>query len=154
MSTLRTSLRPLLADVPAQRPLRRRVAWRLTFTLLAIGLLVGALPASAVATTEPARTGNAGWQVVGRQGIVRIVIVPVQDAADPAAYAREIEQLCEEGQTCFLNFYTNSRNAPLSVPLPEAISSEAVAMFRRSMKAGAEMMQYACSLKIPNAKCF
>jgi len=125
-------------------------------TLLAIGLLVGALPASAAAGPTPG-TGAAnspGWQVVGRQGIVRIVIVPVKEATDPAAYAREIDHLCEAGQTCFVNFYTNRTDAPVSVPLSAEVADQAVAVFRRSMKAGAEMMQYACSLKIPNVECF
>jgi len=79
------------------------------------------------------------WPVAGQQGVLRFVIVPTELARDRAAYARQIELLCQPGQTCFLNFYTNTAGAALTVPLPDAIDHEATAVFRRSMKQGAEL---------------
>jgi len=94
------------------------------------------------------------WPLAGQQGIVRSVIVPMDQARERAAYARQIRLLCEPAQTCFLNFYTNSTGAPLSMPLPDAISNESTAAFRRSAKQGAEVFRWNCRLQIPKEDCF
>jgi hypothetical protein len=94
------------------------------------------------------------WPVAGQQGVLRFVIVPTELARDRAAYARQIELLCQPGQTCFLNFYTNTAGAALTVPLPDAIDHEATAVFRRSMKQGAELMRWSCRLQITLDDCF
>ena len=99
------------------------------------------------APTEP-------WPVAGQQGIMRFVIVPTELARDRAAYARQIELLCQPGQTCFLNFYTNTRGAALAMPLPDAIDQEATVVFRRSMKQGAELLRWSCRLQVAPDDCF
>ena len=94
------------------------------------------------------------WPLAGQQGIVRSVIVPMDQARDRAAYARQVRLLCEPNQTCFLNFYTNSTGAPLSMPLPDATSNESTAAYRRSAKQGTEIFRWNCRLQIPKEDCF
>ncbi len=106
------------------------------------------LPAGAVLSADEA------WPLAGQQGLVRFVIVPVVQAKDEPAYQRQVAKLCEPDRTCFLNFYTNSTGAPLAVPLPDAIASEATATFRRSSKQGAERFQWSCRLKLVQEGCF
>ncbi len=80
--------------------------------------------------------------------------MPEAEARDRAAYQREIERLCEPERTCFVNFYTNRSGAPLALPLPEAVAHEATAIFRRSMKRGAEVFQWSCRLQVDQEPCF
>lgn len=94
------------------------------------------------------------WQVAGQQGLVRFVIVPQEQVADEKAYQRQIAGLCDPRRTCFLNFYTNSTGTAPAVPLPDAISQEATATFRRSMKNGVQIFTWSCRLKIPARECF
>jgi hypothetical protein len=94
------------------------------------------------------------WAVAGQQGLVRFIIVPQDKARERDAYEAQIKKLCEPDRTCFLNFYTNSKNAPLSVPLPDAIEQEATATFRRSSKQGAARFQWSCRLKVTTDPCF
>lgn len=113
------------------------------------------LALGAVCLAPPVRAGPDGpWPLAGQQGLVRAVIVPQEQARDRAAYVRQIQRLCEPDRTCFLNFYTNSTEAPLAMPLPDAIGNEATAIFRRSAKRGAETFRWSCRLQIPNEECF
>jgi hypothetical protein len=108
----------------------------------------------AVAALCAARAEGEAWPVAGQQGLMRLVIVPEGQARDRAAYDREIQRLCEPDRTCFLNFYTNSTAAPVSVPLPDAIDREATATFRRSAKQGAERFMWSCRLQQVTDACF
>jgi len=108
--------------------------------------------ASASAQAQPADV--ASWPVAGRQGIIRLVIVPVAQAQDRAAYDREIAALCKGQETCFINFFTNSTNAEVTVPLPDAIDKEATALLRRSAKQGVDGFRWSCRLKRPETNCF
>ncbi len=113
-----------------------------------VALLIAlSLPAAA------ARAADEPWAVAGQQGLVRLVIVPAALAKDEPAYRQQVARLCEPERTCFLNFYTNSTGAPLAVPLPDAISDEATATFRRSTKNGAERFMWSCRLKMQDP-CF
>jgi hypothetical protein len=118
--------------------------------LLGLSLLLHALPAPAA---EPAAS-PAPWPVVGRQGLVLMVIVPLDQVRSEAGYAAQIERLCPPERTCFVNFYSNSSGAQATVPLPEAIANEATATFRRSVKQGAESFRWACRLQMPVQACF
>jgi len=111
--------------------------------------------AAGVVSTGPgqAQTSEA-WTVVGPQGLVRFVIVPAAQARDRAAYVRQVGLLCEPDRTCFLNFYTNTTDAPVALPLPDAIDREATAVFRRSAKQGAERLQWSCRLRVSQEPCF
>lgn len=99
-------------------------------------------------------TDDAAWAVAGQQGLMRFIIVPPGQERDRAAYAREIQRLCEPDRTCFLNFYTNSTGAPVAVPLPDGIDREATATFRRSAKQGAERFMWSCRLQQVADTCF
>jgi hypothetical protein len=94
------------------------------------------------------------WPIAGQQGIMRFVIVPTALARDREAYARQIELLCQPGQSCFLNFYTNTQGAVIAVPLPDTIDKEATAVFRRSIKQGAELMRWSCRMQVAPDDCF
>jgi len=120
-----------------------RVALHGTLVLLA----ALAAPTTRAAPDDP-------WPLAGQQGIVRSVIVPMDQARDRAAYVRQVRLLCEPNQTCFLNFYTNSTGVPLTMPLPDAISNESTAAYRRSTKQGSEIFRWNCRLQIPNEDCF
>lgn len=113
--------------------------------IAALGL---ALPGGAVAASAE------GWVVAGQQGLVRIVVVPLAQAADKNAYERQIPNLCDPERTCFLDFYTNSTGATATVPLPDAIANEATATYRRSMKNGVESFSWSCRLKQSTPDCF
>lgn len=101
-----------------------------------------------------AATPNATWTVAGRQGIIQMVIVPVDKAQDRAAYEQQIAALCKGQETCFINFFTNSTNAALAVPLPDAIAAEPTALLRRSAKQGVNGFRWSCRLKRPELDCF
>jgi ABC-type amino acid transport system permease subunit len=92
--------------------------------------------------------------MAGRQGVMRLVIVPQAEARDREAYAREIARICPPQTTCFVNFYTNSTGAPLAVPLPDAVSAEATAVFRRSTKQMAESFRWSCRMGTTDTDCF
>jgi hypothetical protein len=115
-------------------------------------LIAGMLAATAPQAASEAST--KAWPVAGQQGLVRFVIVPADQARDPAAYAHQIQALCEPERTCFLNFYTNSTGAAVVMPLPDAIDHEATAIFRRSAKQGAERLRWSCRLQQPDEGCF
>ncbi len=99
-------------------------------------------------------TAAEPWTVVGRQGLVQVVIVPEAQAGERSAYDEQIRRLCPPEQTCFVNFHTNRTGAPLALPLPDAVTHEATATFRRSMKNGAERFQWACRVKPGAEGCF
>lgn len=83
-----------------------------------------------------------------------MVIVPLAQAQDRAAYDEQIAALCKGQETCFINFFTNSTNAGLAVPMPDAIDKEATAVLRRSAKQGVNSFRWSCRLKRPEIDCF
>ncbi|MEY8878103.1 MAG: hypothetical protein AB9M60_16445 [Leptothrix sp. (in: b-proteobacteria)] len=97
---------------------------------------------------------DAGWQVAGQQGLVRFVVVPLDQAGDRAVYAQVIAALCQPERTCFLNFYSNSRGAAVTLPLPDAIASEATATYRQSLKNGVQRLQWSCRMQRAEGECF
>lgn len=115
--------------------------------------LLFVLPLIASLLAGSARADEA-WPVAGQQGLVRFVIVPVAQAKEADAYARQVKLLCEPERTCFLNFYTNGSGAAVAMPLPDAITSEATATYRRSTKQGAERFLWSCRMKMPQQECF
>lgn len=118
---------------------------------IATGLLVLCLASAAAQDAVP----SAAWPEVARQGITRIVVVPLAQARDREAYARQIARLCQEpGSSCFINFYTNSTGAELGTPLPDAVWQEPTAVYRRSVKQGAELFRWSCRLALDPDSCF
>jgi hypothetical protein len=118
-----------------------------------LATLTGAVLLATIGPSAAAQPGEP-WPVVGRQGLVRFVVVPTDQATDRAAYTREIARLCEPEHTCFLNFYTNTQSLPAALPLPDGIAQEATATFRRSMKNGAERFWWSCRMQISSETCF
>jgi hypothetical protein len=116
---------------------------------LAAALLTAAALAPSIAAANDAR-----WQVIGRQGLVHFVVVPVDEARNQGLYEQVVTALCEPERTCFVNFYTNSTGATPSVPLPDAIAHEATATFRRSAKNGVTIFMWSCRMKVPDRECF
>lgn len=112
-----------------------------------LALVAAGLATCAAAVPDP-------WPVAGQQGLVRLVIVPAGQGPDRAAYDAQIARLCEPERTCFLNFYANSTDAPVAVPLPDAIAQEATAIFRRSAKQQAELFRWSCRLQVARDECF
>jgi hypothetical protein len=111
-------------------------------------------PAQAQSQVPAGGAAGAAWEVAGRQGLIQVVIVPPAQARDRAAYARQVALLCQPQQTCFINFFSNSTGAPLSVPLPDAIAKEPTALFRRSTKQGAELFRWSCRMGSDEGNCF
>ena len=122
----------------------------LTAPLALCVALLCAAPSPAQAQAQP----PAAWEVAGRQGLIQVVIVPPTQALDREAYARQVALLCQPQLTCFINFFGNSTGAPLSVPLPDAIAKEPVAIFRRSSKQGAELFRWSCRMGAAEGNCF
>jgi hypothetical protein len=97
---------------------------------------------------------TADWPLVGRQGLLQVVIVPAAQVKDLAAYRAQITRLCPPERTCFVNFYANPSGASATLPLPDAIAEEATARFRRSMKNGQDLFQWSCRLGVDGDPCF
>jgi hypothetical protein len=128
-----------------------------TALLQGLPLWLPLFPALFLALCFPTRAAaaEAPWAVAGQQGLVRLVIVPTEQAKESAAYQRQITLLCGgTDRTCFLNFYTNSSGAVLAVPLPDAISNEPTAVFRRSNKQQGEYFRFSCRMQLDLQNCF
>lgn len=107
-----------------------------------------------VASAAGVVAADAAWQVAGRQGILLHVIVPAEHARDRAAYQRQVPALCDNRETCFVNFYTNSTRAIVALPMPVAIADEATAVLRRSAKQGVDGFRWSCRMAMPEPNCF
>jgi hypothetical protein len=105
-------------------------------------------------SSTTAAAADETWHVVGRQGLMQVVIAPREKATEAAAYRAQIAKLCPPERTCFINFFTNSSGALAVLPLPDAIAAEATARFRRSTKNGVELLQWSCRLGLPGSECF
>lgn len=91
---------------------------------------------------------------MGRQGVVRLVLVPLAQARERKAYEQQITLMCANEGRCFINFYTNSTGAALATPLPDAVFQEATVVFRRSEKHAAQQFRWACRLGLDPGNCF
>jgi hypothetical protein len=114
-------------------------------------LAVLAMPANLVADTLPR---GPGWQVAGRLGLLQFVVVSESRAKDREFYDAIVKSLCEPDATCFLRFFTNSKQAPVQLPLPDAILEEPTAVFQRSAKQGNALFQWSCRTGLAAGNCF
>jgi hypothetical protein len=85
---------------------------------------------------------------------MQFVIVPVDYQKDKMFHIKTIKMLCPNKNTCFLNFFTNSKDAKLSFPLDERILQEPTLLYRRSSKHQNATFQWSCRLKLPVTNCF
>ena len=129
---------------------RKKITLKFPAQLAGWAALLCAAASHAQAPAPPA----GAWEIAGRQGIIQVVIVPPAQARDREAYAKQAALLCQPQLSCFINFFTNSTGAPLSVPLPDAVSNEPTAIFRRSTKQGAELFRWSCRMGTDEGNCF
>lgn len=117
--------------------------------LLSVGLLLARAGSAADALPS-----GPDWQVAGRLGLLQFIVVSESRAKDRDFYDSIIKSLCEPDTTCFLRFFTNSKKAPVTVPLADAILAEPTVMFQRSVKQSNAAFQWSCRLGIPTGNCF
>lgn len=115
-------------------------------------LLLGVLFPPAVFAADLPR--GPDWQVAGRLGLLQFVVVAESRAKEREFYDTIIKSLCEPDTTCFLRFFTNSKQALVQVPLPDAILAEPTAMFQRSAKQGNAVFQWSCRTGLAAGNCF
>ena len=117
-------------------------------------LLAGGASMGRAAAADEERTKESSWTVMGHQGIVLMVLVPLDQAKDEAAYQHQISLICGEQINCFLNFYTNSRNAEVAIPLPDEIAHEVTATYRKTYKKGVPLFTWSCRMQMIADSCF
>jgi hypothetical protein len=117
------------------------------------GAIAAALWLAGGAVAAADAVGGA-WKIAGRQGILLHVIVPAEQARERDAYMQQLPAICGRNETCFVNFYTNTTGAEVALPLPDAISSEATAVLRRSAKQGVDSFRWSCRMGQREADCF
>ena len=115
-------------------------------------LLLGVLFPPAVFAADLPR--GPDWQVAGRLGLLQFVVVAESRAKDREFYDAIVKSLCEPDTSCFLRFFTNSKQAPVQIPLPDAILAEPTAMFQRSAKQGNAAFQWSCRTGLAAGNCF
>lgn len=149
------------APRPAAALRRRCAVVALAASLLSVAAVAQrAIPdaQAPAAATGPADAASAarvtGWQLAGRLGLAQYIVVPAEQARDRAYHDAVIAEVCPADGTCFLRFFTNTENAPLAMPLPDAIEHQPTAMFQRSAKMRREMFQWACRLQVSADPCF
>ncbi len=124
-------------------------------SMMAVAVALATASAMAAdAASGAASSAAPDWQLVGRQGIIQVVVVPAAQAHDRDAYAAQALKFCAGIETCFINFYTNSTNAPLALPLPDAVNNEPTAIMRRSAKQGVDGFRWSCRMGSVEPNCF
>ena len=87
-------------------------------------------------------------------GLMKFVIIPAEKQNDVEFHRKIIKKICIQGETCFLNFFTNSKNAPEGLPLDDRILAEPTLMYKYSPKHRNEIEDWSCRLKLPIKSCF
>ena len=99
-------------------------------------------------------TVDNSFYVAGQMGLMKFVIIPAEKQSDVEFHRKIIKKTCIQGETCFLNFFTNSKNAPEGLPLDDQILSEPPLMYKYSNKHRNEIEDWSCRLKLPIKSCF
>ena len=97
--------------------------------------------------------GNS-FKIAGQMGLMKFVIIPAEKQNDVEFHRNIIKKICIQGETCFLNFFTNSQNAPEGLPLDDRILAEPTLMYKYSPKHRNEIEDWSCRLKLPIKSCF
>ena len=92
--------------------------------------------------------------IAAKIGIMQFIIVPLKRQTDKKFHIETIKLLCPEKDTCFLNFFTNSKNTKISFPLNDEILNEPTLMYRRSAKHQNATFQWSCRLGLAVTNCF
>ena len=99
-------------------------------------------------------TVENSFYVAGQMGLMKFVIIPVEKQSDIEFHRKIVKKICIQGETCFLNFFTNSKNAPEGLPLDDRILAEPTLMYKYSPKHRNEIEDWSCRLKLPIKSCF
>ena len=94
------------------------------------------------------------FNVAGQMGLMKFVIIPAEKQNDIEFHRKIVKKVCVQGETCFLNFFTNSKNAPENLPLDDRILAEPTLMYKYSPKHRNEIEDWSCRLKLPIKSCF
>ena len=97
--------------------------------------------------------GNS-FYVAGQMGLMKFVIIPVEKQSNIEFHRKIVKKICVQGETCFLNFFTKSKNAPANLPLDDRILAEPTLMYKYSPKHRNEIEDWSCRLKLPIKSCF
>ena len=98
--------------------------------------------------------GGNSFNVAGQMGLMKFVIIPAEKQNDVKFHRKIVKKICVQGETCFLNFFTNSKNAPETLPLDDRILAEPTLMYKYSPKHRNEIEDWSCRLKLPIKSCF
>ena len=98
--------------------------------------------------------GTDKFKVVGSMGLMKFIIIPEDKQGDIEFHRQIIKKICVGGETCFLNFFTNSKQVPETFPLDDRILSEPTLMYKYSPKHRNEIEDWSCRLKLPITSCF
>lgn len=97
--------------------------------------------------------GNS-FNVAGQMGLMKFIIIPAEKQNNVEFHRKIVKKICVQGKTCFLNFFTNSKNAPENLPLDDRILAEPTLMYKYSPKHRNEIEDWSCRLKLPIKSCF
>ena len=98
--------------------------------------------------------GRDDYKVAGSMGLMKFVIIPAEKKANIEYHRKIVNIICDRGQTCFINFFTNSHNAPEKLPLDDRILAEPTLMYKYSPKHRNEIEDWSCRLNLPIKSCF
>ena len=98
--------------------------------------------------------GGNSFNVAGQMGLMKFIIIPAEKQNDVEFHRKIVKKICVQGETCFLNFFTNSKNAPENLPLDDRILAEPTLMYKYSPKHRNEIEDWSCRLKLPIKSCF
>lgn len=118
-----------------------------------IALLVSSYSSRGISKENVKHLPN-GSIIAAQMGIMQFVIVPLKYGKHKAFHVETIKILCPVNKTCFLNFFTNSKNAEISSPLNDSILNEPTLIYRRSSKHQNATFQWSCRLKLAITTCF
>ena len=130
---------------------------RVSFFFAIVCLVCGVIILSYSSNTKANQTNEIlpnGSIIAAKIGIMQFIIVPLERQKDKKFHIDTIKTLCPEKDTCFLNFFTNSKNTKISFPLDDKILNEPTLMYRRSAKHQNATFQWSCRLSLAVTNCF
>ena len=130
---------------------------RVSFFFAIVCIVCGVTILSYSSNTKANETNEIlpnGSIIAAKIGIMQFIIVPLERQKDKKFHIDTIKTLCPEKDTCFLNFFTNSKNTKISFPLDDKILNEPTLMYRRSAKHQNATFQWSCRLSLAVTNCF
>ena len=135
-------------------PFHNLVKRAMNFTKILFTVFFATCPL--LVTNAGLANGNStdDFNVAGSMGLMKFVIIPTEKQGDIEFHRELVKRICDEGETCFLNFFTNSKNAPEKLPLDDRILAEPTLMYKYSPKHRNEIEDWSCRLKLAIKSCF